>query len=1052
MPLRLAGGESLGVGSVTKVITEANGGSMSNEKSGSTWKKWDLHVHTPASIVSNYPGDADAAWEAFFADLEALPADFKVIGINDYIFVDGYERVLKAKREGRLQNLDLILPVVELRLDKFGGVVREGKGGFTQSSWSRINLHVIFDELEPAFIRDQFLAAITAEYKLVPGTDVNSGRWGGVITRENLAALGQAIIDSAPADKRGEFGSPLKEGFNNLNVSFERVKSALTNPLLVGRHLIAIGKTEWENLKWDDHTIAEKKSVINEAHLVFTAAENPEAYRNGRNKLIAAGVNAALLDCSDAHDLSSSRNKDRIGHCFTWVKADSTFSGLVQALHEFEDRVYVGDVPPKRELVERNRTKYASIVRVAKKPGSTLKETWFDVELPLNSDLVAIIGNKGSGKSALSDIIALVGDTRNHGFSFLDDNRFRSPRGRLAQHFVGTIVWQDGNSSRRSLDENPPTSSVERIKYLPQSYLETLCNELGEGGSSTFDIELRKIIYSHVPEEDRLGQASMDDLLDFKVAEISAARQSVLKEISKVNAEILLTQKRLTPEFKAGLEEQLAAKKTELVALEGAKPAEVEDPGGSATAQEESQKAAELIQQLEQKAQEINKEELGLRERKTLAAKKQAVARRVAQALTNHQKAHKVFLDELKALLNELGEEVKAEDLAELRIDSSPIDEIALKANNEIGEVDSQLQSVEEGGLIKRREEVEASIAATKGKLDERQRLFIRYREALAEWEKAKAELIGSREKANSITWFEAELEGLALLPDRLAVLRASRIELTKKAHEYIVATVDEYRRLYEPVQTFVKSAQQMEMPLPLDFEVRIEESGFQDHFLNRLNRQSRGSFAGVEESNHLVRELLREASFGAADDAVAFAEKIDDMLQHDRRDPQGRDTRLADQLRRGVEAQEILDYLYGLAYLSPRYSLTYDNQEIGQLSPGERGLLLLVFYLLVDKDDIPIVIDQPEENLDNQTIYRILVKCIKAAKQRRQVIMVTHNPNLAVVCDAEQIIYAQCDKVECRFNYESGGIENPEIRAKVVHILEGTEPAFKNRQTKYGL
>ena len=105
-----------------------------------------------------------------------------------------------------------------------------------------------------------------------------------------------------------------------------------------------------------------------------------------------------------------------------------------------------------------------------------------------------------------------------------------------------------------------------------------------------------------------------------------------------------------------------------------------------------------------------------------------------------------------------------------------------------------------------------------------------------------------------------------------------------------------------------------------------------------------------------------------------------------------------------------------------------------------------------MDKDDIPIIIDQPEENLDNQTIYKVLVKCIKAAKQRRQVIMVTHNPNLAVVCDAEQIICATCDKATNTFKYVSGGIESPEIKAKVVEILEGTEPAFKNRKQKYGL
>jgi predicted ATPase len=264
---------------------------------------------------------------------------------------------------------------------------------------------------------------------------------------------------------------------------------------------------------------------------------------------------------------------------------------------------------------------------------------------------------------------------------------------------------------------------------------------------------------------------------------------------------------------------------------------------------------------------------------------------------------------------------------------------------------------------------------------------------------------------------------------------------------------VDEYQRLYGPVQSFVNSDEQKDMKLPLDFHVQIEESGFQDQFLGRLNRQFRGSFSGVEESNQIVRGLLNEVNFASVDATLAFTARIDDMLRFDRREgQQNREARLEDQLRKGGTSKDLLDYVFGFEYLSPRYSLTYAGQEIGQLSPGERGLLLLVFYLLVDKDDIPIVIDQPEENLDNQTIFKVLVKCIKKAKERRQVIMVTHNPNLAVVCDAEQLIHASCEKANSRFIYESGAMENPAIASRVVEILEGTAPAFKNRQSKYRL
>ena len=142
---------------------------------------------------------------------------------------------------------------------------------------------------------------------------------------------------------------------------------------------------------------------------------------------------------------------------------------------------------------------------------------------------------------------------------------------------------------------------------------------------------------------------------------------------------------------------------------------------------------------------------------------------------------------------------------------------------------------------------------------------------------------------------------------------------------------------------------------------------------------------------------------------------------------------------------------MFSLNYLSPTYNLQWDGKGLEQLSPGERGNLLLIFYLMVDKDDVPLVIDQPEENLDNQTVFHTLVPCIRDAKNRRQIVMVTHNPNLAVVCDAEQVIYAEIHKD--RGNeviYVSGALESPGINKHVLDVLEGTRPAFDRRDVAY--
>ena len=123
----------------------------------------------------------------------------------------------------------------------------------------------------------------------------------------------------------------------------------------------------------------------------------------------------------------------------------------------------------------------------------------------------------------------------------------------------------------------------------------------------------------------------------------------------------------------------------------------------------------------------------------------------------------------------------------------------------------------------------------------------------------------------------------------------------------------------------------------------------------------------------------------------------------------------------------------------------------MSQLSAGERGTLLLIFYLLIDDSDMPLIIDQPEANLDNVTIAEKLVDCIRDARDRRQVIIVTHNPNLAVVCDAVQIIHAELDKLAGnKITYETGALEHPDMNRFAIDVLEGGRDPFDMRDNTY--
>ncbi len=380
-----------------------------HDLSGSIWRKWDLHVHTPASLVHSFGADA---WPKFLDALERLPPEFKVIGINDYIFVDGYKRVLAEKGAGRLSNIDLILPVIELRLDKFGG---------SKSHLSRVNYHVIFsDEISAEIIESQFLNALSSRYILTPEYDElrTSGKWVAVPTRASLEDLGRKVIESVPPTEKSNYGSPLVEGFNNLCISHADVLDVLGSHYFNGKVITAVGKTEWADIKWNDQSIADKKTIINGADLVFTSAISAAHCSKARQSLTNSAVNDRLLDCSDAHAFADSTEKDRLGNCFTWIKADPTFEGLRQAVFEYANRVRISDDAPLEPFLQIKR------VTLTFPPNTELHGTnrhdlfcfAGGAEFAFSPYLTCIIGGRGSGKSTLLNVIHEKLDPGSTGF------------------------------------------------------------------------------------------------------------------------------------------------------------------------------------------------------------------------------------------------------------------------------------------------------------------------------------------------------------------------------------------------------------------------------------------------------------------------------------------------------------------------------------------------------------------------------------------------------------------------------------------------------------
>jgi hypothetical protein len=1001
---------------------------------GSEWRKWDLHIHTPKSIIQHYGGDTPEAWEKFITQLESLPPEYKAIGINDYIFIDGYRKVLEYKDKGRLSNIDLILPVIELRVDKFSSIGDE--------AWKKINLHVIFsNEWTPDIIEAQFLNAIQHSIKISP--DIEGIDFKGVATREALEEIGKRIKQSS---KIAIDWPDLKVGFWNINFDYKTVKD-ITHGFFKGTCLTAVGKSEWDTMRWDG-SAALKKTIINEADFSFIALEKADNYDKHTKALSDQNVRSILLDCSDAHYFAESQEKDRIGNSFTWLKADTTFSGLKQVAND-RSRIFIGDKPPLLKRFEANKTKFIRSLTVNKVGNSALHETWFDgLELPFNHSMVAIIGNKGNGKSAISDTIGLVGNTPNYEFfSFLRNEKFRRKKPmNKSEQFEAIITWEDGSEDKRRLNINPEASSLEKVKYIPQGFLERLCNEDVED----FESELRKVIFSHISETDRLGMTNLDELIEYKTEIVNGEVEDLKKEVNSINKVIIEMERKQSSEYKRIIEEKLKEKENILTAHDALKPIPIAPPTDNAiiVLNKETTEAINVKRETLIKVQEqITSNQKQLKEIKYDVSKLE----KTEQAINAFENQYKKLKSDLAPVFQAYS--ITSDDTILLKTDTSRIQSLVNEKQIQITTLENELYNGAEHGLVESTMTLEDEIKALHEQLDKHSREYQQYLDDQKAWEDKRKDLVGETDKDDSISFYK---EHLKYLTERLAAdIQAKydeRTEIVKQLFRKKAEVISLYKSFFRPVTSFITQYGELLKSYSINLDVDYKISGFTEKFFDHISLGAKGSFLGNPAGIERLHQILESHEMKTEDDVVAFLDELISNLRFDHRDGFPNESReIHNQLKKGYSVSDLYAFLFNLDYLEPEYKLKLGDKNISELSPGERGALLLIFYLTLDQNDCPLIIDQPEENLDNQSVFKILVQFIKDAKEKRQIIIVTHNPNLAVACHAEQIVHVSIDKMNLnKVDFASGALENAKINDAVIDILEGTFPALNTRTAAY--
>lgn len=1018
---------------------------------GSIWQKWDLHIHTPASfkwdqgkkLREQNPAEREQTCKDIVARINAT--DVAAFCIMDYWTFDGYQLLRQYLDAHPDATTKKIFPGIELRM--------EAPTDF------RLNTHVLISDEVPLENLQHFLSTLR-----MGGPD------GKPPSRQNLIDVarqydaGKCRVHGFTPEDKADDDKMYHLGVITVEVSRESVKKAIDvvgidHCLLIQPYGCSDGieRLDWEQhpyadhvlMKWADCFETRKQSQVD----LFLGVAKP-ARPNIATEFLdnIGGHPKPVVSGSDAHDYSKYGvyPSDRV----TWFKAQPTFKGLRQVCHEPALRCHIGGRPPKLDHVAQNSTKYMKSLALAKVAGSTLEEHWFDgIALDLNPGLVAIIGNKGSGKSALADILALAGNSHCTKMEFLNDTRFRRT-GNKAKHFTATLTWTDDNPVTVPLDHNSDLREPERVRYLPQHFIEELCNEISSGNQTSFEKELKKVIFSHVPPEKQLKMGSLDELLDYLIQARKQAFAQVQQELRTLNETITRNEGETSDDTLKSYRTALLLKEKELEAIDKAPLTPVakppEDPDDEAT------KAT--ILSITAMTNELNAIQKQLAEAKVerveLVAKQSSLVR-LGGYLDNFENSYKSFLDNHAEEFIDNGFEPT--EIAKLAINRAPIVSQTTAIASRLVELTALIEGKQatdsdpqSDGLVTQEVAYLLAISKLQDGLKAPEKAHQDYLKLLAEWNARRNAVIGTAEKPDTIEYYKDRLKrATEVIPNELTTLREERRGLVRRLHAELLAIRNAYEESYSAVQSIAEEAANSTDSIQLEFDAYLSSSGFEDNFLDFIHKNRKGNFYGDDDGRKKVREIVNAHDFNSTESVLQFTDAI--MMALTETDKEKEPLPIPPQLRDKKRVNELYDYIFGLGYLDARYTLRLGKKDISQLSPGEKGALLLVFYLLLDKEEIPIIIDQPEHNLDNESVVRLLVDCIRKARSRRQVVIVTHNPNLAVYCDADQIIYCHIDKLNGhRISYETGAIEDYDINTLTVNVLEGTYRAFDNRRKKY--
>jgi len=634
-------------------------------------------------------------------------------------------------------------------------------------------------------------------------------------------------------------------------------------------------------------------------------------------------------------------------------------------------------------------------------------------EIYFNPNLNVIIGGKSSGKSILLYSIAktLLADTKDK-LLFKNNGEERYNLKSIDSDFNFEITTKADIPQKMSDREDGHNSLIPNIKYIPQNELVKLAEpELSGKGES-----LNKLVRNLICEDTDSKQKYNDFIKNVKQydkerEELIDSYFDTLDNIQKLEAELKTKSNKevLQTNIKTNSE-----KVEELNKKAGLSDEQIQQYKSIQEQQQQNQKRRDLLNsdfsQTNAFLQELNKELSNLQERKNTFL--QSIHK---NEFRDYYQDKLKFIDDsivqLQGLISEIGIIINSEGKKIFNTDNIFKEELK-QINNEKSNIEEELK------LYQQNEEVKKQIRVLEESIANDVKLL------------SEIDILDNKIKEKRLS---------------IETIKANLFELYKNSH-------------YE----YINIIRQLK-----DRTIELEKDGLRIRGIAQFNfpkfRREIISFThGTYNDNdkYCILDENRSRIFETNyDELISNISKMFNEIMTSK-------YRIKTISKKEAVKKLLDDYFYDY------WEITYKNDKLGEMSTGKASFVILMLIIGLSKSKSPILIDQPEDNLDNRSVSENIISYLRNKKIERQIILVTHNANIVVNADAENVIVAnqkgQNDKETSsiyKFDYINGAIENTfakieaetdllksmGIKEHIADIVEGGKEAFKNREKKYG-